>query len=93
LVSELLNEARAEQPVPSQAYVVMVPVIERDELARLLPFARAIAQHQGGRVQLVRVVVVPPGQPFSDGLIETRQVRAELDDFTNEQREPGGESL
>jgi glucosyl-3-phosphoglycerate synthase len=70
----------------------MVPVVERDELIKLLPFARAIAHHQGGRVQLVRVVVVPPGQPLSDGLIEARQVRAELDDFTNAQREPGGEN-
>src|SRR5690349_23724386 len=70
--------------------MVMLPVIEREELLRLLPFGRAIAQHQGGRVQLVRVVVVPPEQPLSDGLAEARQVRAELDEITNAQRDAEG---
>ncbi len=91
VVSQLLNEARADQPVAAKAYLVMLPVIDREELLRLLPFARAIAQHQDGRVQLVRVVVVPPDQPLSDGLIEARQVRAELYDITNEQRDAAGE--
>src|SRR6266498_2603144 len=54
VVSQLLNEARADQPVAAKAYLVMLPVIDREELLRLLPFARAIAQHQDGRVQLVR---------------------------------------
>lgn len=86
MVSQLTNEDKAEQPARAQAYLVMLPVAEREELLRLLPFARAIAQHQGGRVQLVQVVLVPQDQPLSDGLGETRRVRAELDELTNTQR-------
>jgi glucosyl-3-phosphoglycerate synthase len=86
MVGQLLNESRADQNAPTQAPLVLVPALDREELARLLPFAQAIAQHQGGRVQLVGVVIVPSDQPLSDGLAEARRVRAELDELTNEQR-------
>ncbi|HEX9371776.1 MAG TPA: glucosyl-3-phosphoglycerate synthase, partial [Roseiflexaceae bacterium] len=68
-----------EQLAPASTYLVVVPVIEVEETQRLLPLASAIARHQGGRVLLMRVVVVPGDQPLSNGVLETRRVRAELD--------------
>src|SRR6266487_1403797 len=47
--------------------------------ARLQPLASAVARYQGGHVVVVRVVVVPVEQPLSDGVLEARRVRAELD--------------
>src|SRR5258706_9695781 len=41
--------------------------------------AVAVARHHGGRVLVLRVAIVPAEQPLSDGMLEARRTRAELD--------------
>ena len=67
-----------EQPLSVNGYLVLLPVIELEVTQRLLPLAGAIARHQGGRVLIVRVVVVPDDQPLSDGVLEARPEGGEL---------------
>jgi glucosyl-3-phosphoglycerate synthase len=62
-----------------QEYVVLLPVIDRDEAKRLLPLAAAIARHHNGRVALLGLVTVPADQPLSDAVRESRRARGELD--------------
>jgi nucleotide-binding universal stress UspA family protein len=63
----------------AEEYVVLLPVVEVAEAQRLLPLASAVARYKGAHVVVVRVVVVPVEQPLSDGVLEARRVRAELD--------------
>ena len=63
----------------ADSYLVLLPVLDLEEAQRLLPFAVAIARSHSGRVVVLRVVIVAPDQPLSDGLLEARRVRAELD--------------
>jgi nucleotide-binding universal stress UspA family protein len=60
-------------------YIVLVPVIEIEEARRLVPLAAAIARPHGGRVVILGVVAVPEEQPLSDGVLDARRLRAELD--------------
>jgi glucosyl-3-phosphoglycerate synthase len=60
-------------------YVVLLPYIEPDDAARLIHVASAIALAHHGSVLLLKVIVVPEGQPLSNGVTEARRVRAELD--------------
>lgn len=60
-------------------YVVLLPAREPEKIRLMLPIAAAIAQHQGGQVVVLGVVEVPYGQPLSDGMLETRRVRADFD--------------
>lgn len=62
-------------------YVVIVPYTRAEEAHGLLRLASAVARHHYGMVVLLSVVVVPPERSLSDGVVEARQVRAELDDF------------
>ncbi len=63
----------------SSEYIVLLPAREPEKIRLMLPLAAAIARHQGGRVVVVGVVEVPAGQPLSDGMLETRRVRADFD--------------
>ncbi|MBK9714757.1 MAG: glucosyl-3-phosphoglycerate synthase [Kouleothrix sp.] len=67
-----------ERPAAND-HLVMLPVLDVEEAERLLPLAVAIARHQSGRVAVLRVAVIPPDQPLSDGMLEARRIRAELD--------------
>lgn len=58
-------------------YKVLLPVREPEKIRLLLPYAAAIAAQQGGQVVILGVVVVPEGQPLSDGMLETRRMRAD----------------
>lgn len=63
----------------SGEYVVLLPAREPEKIRLLLPLAAALARQQGGSVALLAVVEVPPDQPLSDGMLETRRLRADLD--------------
>ncbi|HMQ35555.1 MAG TPA: glucosyl-3-phosphoglycerate synthase, partial [Chloroflexaceae bacterium] len=63
----------------SGTYVVLLPAREPEKIRLLLPLAAAIARQQAGQVVVVGVVEVPEGQPLSDGMLETRRVRADFD--------------
>jgi glucosyl-3-phosphoglycerate synthase len=69
---------RQERPAPD-SYLVLLPVLDIDETQRLLPLAIAVARHHGGRVLVLRVATVAADQPLSDGMLEARRTRAELD--------------
>jgi len=58
---------------------VLLPVLDIQEVQRLLPLAVAVARRRGGGIAVLRVVIVPAGQLLSDGVLETRRIRAELD--------------
>lgn len=60
-------------------YVVLLPAREPEKIRLLLPMAAALARQQGGQVVVLGVVEVPAGQPLSDGMLETRRVRADFD--------------
>jgi nucleotide-binding universal stress UspA family protein len=60
-------------------FVVLLPAREPEKIQLLLPLAAAIARQQNGQVVVLGVVEVPPGQPLSDGMLETRRVRADFD--------------
>ena len=68
----------------SSEYIVLLPAREPEKIRLMLPLAAAIARHQGGRVVVVGVVEVPADQPLSDGMLETRRVRADFDAAVNE---------
>ncbi|MCS6883184.1 MAG: glucosyl-3-phosphoglycerate synthase [Oscillochloridaceae bacterium] len=57
-------------------YTVLLPARAPEKIRLLLPLAADIARHHGGQVVIVSIVVVPEGQPLSDGMLETRRVRA-----------------
>lgn len=63
----------------SSDFVVLLPAREPEKIRLLLPLAAAIARQQGGQVIVLGVVEVPAGQPLSDGMLETRRVRADFD--------------
>ncbi len=69
----------SNEPQGSGNYVVLLPAREPEKIRLLLPLAAAVARQQGGQVVVVGVVVVPAGQPLSDGMLETRRVRADFD--------------
>jgi nucleotide-binding universal stress UspA family protein len=71
-----------EQPV-SNDYVVLLPAREPEKVQLMLPLAAAIARQQNGQVVILGVVEVPAGQPLSEGMLETRRVRAGFDTTTN----------
>ncbi len=58
---------------------MLLPYIEPHDAARLIHVASAIALARHGSVLLLKVIVVPEGQPLSNGVTEARHVRAELD--------------
>ncbi len=60
-------------------YIVLLPARKPEKIRLLLPLAADIARQHGGQVVIVSVVVVPEGQPLSDGMLETRRVRAAHD--------------
>ncbi len=64
---------------PTESYTVLLPVLNTDEAIRLLPIAAALARRHTGRVLMSRIVLVPADQPLSDGMLDARRVRAELD--------------
>ncbi|MFO7167149.1 MAG: glucosyl-3-phosphoglycerate synthase [Chloroflexota bacterium] len=68
-----------ERPAAPGEYIVLLPVIDIDEAIRLAPIAAAIARYNNGSVLVVSVVVVPEDQSLSDGVLDARRVRAELD--------------
>jgi nucleotide-binding universal stress UspA family protein len=68
-----------ERPAAPEEYIVLLPVIDVDEAQRLAPLAAAIARHNNGRVLAVSVVVVPENQSLSDGVLNARRIRSELD--------------
>jgi nucleotide-binding universal stress UspA family protein len=77
-MSQPYNRESPELPNGSD-YLVMLPVIDSDEALRLMPLATAVARQHGGRVGILRVVVVPEDQPLSDGVLEARRIRSEMD--------------
>ncbi len=60
-------------------YTVLLPARAPEKIRLLLPLAADIARHHGGQVVIVSIVVVPEGQPLSEGMLETRRVRAAHD--------------
>ncbi|MFL5800420.1 MAG: glucosyl-3-phosphoglycerate synthase [Roseiflexaceae bacterium] len=77
-MSQRYTDNRQERPA-SDSYLVLLPILDIDEAQRLLPMAVAVARHHGGRVLVLRVAIVPAEQPLSDGMLEARRTRAELD--------------
>jgi glucosyl-3-phosphoglycerate synthase len=73
-----------ERPSAANEYLVLLPVLDLDETRRLLPLACALAGHHHGRVLILSMVLVPEEQPLSDGVLEARRVRAELDELIRE---------
>lgn len=67
----------------AHTYTVLLPVREPEKILLLLPYAAAIAAQQGGHVVILSVVVVPEGHPLSDGMLETRRLRATYAAITN----------
>jgi nucleotide-binding universal stress UspA family protein len=63
----------------SGGYVVLLPAREPEQIRLMLPLAAAIARQQGGQVIVLGVVEVPAGRPLSDGMLESRRVRADFD--------------
>lgn len=72
--SEVMSNA-----AQARGYVVLLPVIDRDEAQRLLPLASALAEHHRGRIVALGTVIVAEGQPHGAAVPETRRMRAELD--------------
>ncbi len=60
-------------------YTVLLPARAPEKIRLLLPLAADIARHHGGQVVIVSIVVVPEGQPLSEGMLETRRMRAAHD--------------
>lgn len=60
-------------------YTVLLPARAPEKIRLLLPLAADIARHHDGQVVIVSIVVVPEGQPLSEGMLETRRVRAAHD--------------
>ncbi|GAB4212668.1 MAG: hypothetical protein OHK0022_48810 [Roseiflexaceae bacterium] len=69
----------SERRSAANDYLVLLPVLSQDETLRLLPLACALARHRNGRVLVLSVVIVPEEQSLSDGMLDARRVRAELD--------------
>lgn len=86
-----LNSFSDEQRAADGTFLVLLPVLDVDETQRLLPFALAIAQWHRGKVMMLGVAVVPEPQPLSDGMLETRRLRASLDGLAASV--PGQESI
>jgi glucosyl-3-phosphoglycerate synthase len=74
-------DMRESHDRPGGDDIVLLPVLDTEEALRLLPLAGALAQQRGGRIVALRVVVVPESQPLSDGVLEARRLRAELDEI------------
>jgi nucleotide-binding universal stress UspA family protein len=64
-------------------YTVLLPAREPEKVRLLLPLAAAIARQQNGQVVILGVVEVPAEQPLSEGMLETRRVRADYDAAAN----------
>jgi glucosyl-3-phosphoglycerate synthase len=60
-------------------YTVLLWAHEPERIRLMLPLAATIARQQGGQVILLGIVGVPAGQPLSDGMLESRRMRAALD--------------
>lgn len=60
-------------------FVVLMPTRDPDKVQVLLPTAAALAHHHNGRVIILGIAQVPEGQPLSDGMLETRRIRAGYD--------------
>ncbi|WP_097652354.1 glucosyl-3-phosphoglycerate synthase [Candidatus Chloroploca asiatica] len=60
-------------------FVVLMPARDPDKVQVLLPTAAALAHHHNGRVIILGIAQVPEGQPLSDGMLETRRIRAGYD--------------
>lgn len=63
----------------TSGYIVLLPVIDREEARRLLPLASALAEHHRGRVVALGAIVVSPERPMGETVPESRRLRAELD--------------
>ena len=63
------------KPTP---YTVLLPVLERADVARLLPVAAALARANGGEVLVLGIITVPADQPLSAGIVPAQQRREEL---------------
>jgi len=78
----------AEQTAGAQG-TVLLPALEPEEARRLLPLAAAVARQQGGPVVVLGVAVVPADQPLSDGILEARRLRAQLDALSDANLQAG----
>ncbi|GAB4429322.1 MAG: hypothetical protein OHK0015_13140 [Chloroflexi bacterium OHK40] len=59
--------------------VILLPASDPEKARLMLPMAAALARQQGGQVVILGVVVVPRGQPLSEGMLEARRIRAGYD--------------
>ena len=70
-------------------FVVLLPVIDRDEARRLLPLAVALAAHRGGRIVALGPVVIADGATMGGTVPESRRLRADLDTLFTHDAESG----
>lgn len=59
-------------------YTVLLPVLDRTNIARLLPVATALAGASGGEVLVLGLVTVAADQPLSAGTVPAQRQREEL---------------
>lgn len=76
-------------PPPGAPAPVMLPALDPEEVRRLLPVAAAVARQQGAHVIVLGVALIPADQPLSDGVLEARRLRAELDSLIDGNSQPG----
>ncbi len=62
----------------SSPYTVLLPVLDRTNIARLLPVATALAGASGGEVLVLGLVTVAADQPLSAGTVPAQRQREEL---------------
>ncbi len=62
----------------SSPYTVLLPVLDRTNIARLLPVAAALAGAGGGEVLVLGLVTVAADQPLSAGTVPAQRQREEL---------------
>lgn len=74
-----MNMMQTHERPSTNDYVVLLPAREPAKIQMMLPLAAALAHQQQGQVVILGVVVVPHERPLSDGMLETRQVRADYD--------------
>lgn len=77
------------EPTPAPPGAVLLPALDSEEARRLLPLAAAVARQQGGHVVVLGVAIVPDDQPLSDGVLEARRLRAQLDALADASAQAG----
>lgn len=71
----------------SGTYTILLPALELEEARRLLPLAGAIARQQNGQIVILGLALVPDTRPLSDGVLETRRLRGELDALAKQEEQ------